>query len=93
MELDILPHLRSHFLGFHLFSVQAEQIKYLLSPFLVAVRLLLGATAALAVTGLGLVNYVQNLGGSGSKDMTNLAIVVGGGLATWGYLKSSGVVY
>ncbi len=53
----------------------------------------IGYTAALAVTGLGLVNYVQNLGGSGSKDMTNLAIVVGGGLATWGYLKSSGVVY
>ena len=53
----------------------------------------IGYTAPLAVTGLGLVNYVQNLGGSCSKDMTNLAIVVGGGLATWGYLKSSGVVY
>ncbi len=53
----------------------------------------IGYTAALAVTGLGLVNYVQNFGGSGSKDMTNLAIFVGGGLATWGYLKSSGVLY
>ncbi len=53
----------------------------------------IGYTAALAVTGLGLVNYVQNFGGSGSKDMTNLAIVGGGALATWGYLKASGVLY
>ena len=53
----------------------------------------IGYTAALAVTGLGLVNYIQNLGGSGSKDMTHLAILGGGALATWGYLKSSGVLY
>jgi len=53
----------------------------------------IGYTAALAVTGLGIVNFVQNLGGSGSKDMTHVAIFVGGGLATFGYLKSSGVLY
>ena len=53
----------------------------------------IGYTAALAVTGLGIVNYVKNLGGSGSKDMTHLAIFGGGALATWGYLKSAGVDY
>ena len=53
----------------------------------------IGYTAALAVTGLGLVNLFKNFGGSGSKDMTALAIVGGGALATWGYLKTSGVLY
>lgn len=53
----------------------------------------IGYTAALAVTGLGLVNLVKNFGGSGSKDMTHIAIVGGGALATFGYLKSSGVLY
>ena len=53
----------------------------------------IGYTAALAVTGLGLVNFFESFGGSGSKDMTALAIVGGGALATWGYLKTSGVLY
>lgn len=53
----------------------------------------IGYTAALAVTGLGLVNLFKSFGGSGSKDMTNIAIVGGGALATWGYLKTSGVLY
>ena len=47
----------------------------------------IGYTAALAVTGLGLVNLVSN------RDMSAVAIVGGGALATWGYLKSSGVLY
>jgi len=47
----------------------------------------LGYTAALAVTGLGLVNLVSK------RDMSAVAIVGGGALATWGYLKASGVLY
>ncbi len=47
----------------------------------------IGYTAALAVTGLGLVNLVSN------RDMSDVAIVGGGALATWGYLKASGVLY
>tara|TARA_Y100000996_G_scaffold386728_1_gene344977 strand:- start:160 stop:360 length:201 start_codon:yes stop_codon:yes gene_type:complete len=47
----------------------------------------IGYTAALAVTGLGLVNLVSK------RDMSAIAIVGGGALATFGYLKSSGVVY
>ena len=54
----------------------------------------IGYTAALAVTGLGLVIFAQNLGSSGSrKGMAHLAILGGGALATWGYLKASGVLY
>tara|TARA_Y100000992_G_scaffold290629_1_gene246312 strand:- start:264 stop:473 length:210 start_codon:yes stop_codon:yes gene_type:complete len=47
----------------------------------------IGYTAALAVTGLGLVNLVSH------RDMSDFAIVGGGALATWGYLKASGVLY
>ncbi len=47
----------------------------------------IGYTAALAVTGLGLVNLVSK------RDMSAVAIVGGGALATWGYLKASGVLY
>jgi hypothetical protein len=47
----------------------------------------IGYTAALAVTGLGLVNLVSK------RDMSAVAIVGGGALATWGYLKQSGVLY
>ncbi len=51
----------------------------------------IGYTAALVVTGLGFVNFIENF--PGGKDMTHIAIFVGGGLATFGYLKSSGVLY
>ncbi len=47
----------------------------------------IGYTAALAVTGLGLVNIVSK------RDMSSVAILGGGALATWGYLKASGVLY
>jgi len=47
----------------------------------------IGYTAALAVTGLGLVNLVSK------RNMSAVAIVGGGALATWGYLKQSGVLY
>ena len=47
----------------------------------------IGYTAALAVTGLGLVNLVSK------RDMSAVAIVGGGAVATWGYLKASGVLY
>ena len=47
----------------------------------------IGYTAALAVTGLGLVNLVSK------RDMSAVAIVGGGALATFGYLKASGVDY
>ena len=47
----------------------------------------IGYTAALAVTGLGLVNLVSN------RDMSAVAILGGGAVATWGYLKASGVLY
>ena len=49
----------------------------------------IGYTAALAVTGLGLVNII-------SRDvptMWSCVILGGGALATWGYLKASGVLY
>ena len=47
----------------------------------------IGYTAALAVTGLGLVNLVSK------RDMSAVAIVGGGALATFGYLNASGVDY
>ena len=47
----------------------------------------IGYTAALAVTGLGLVNLVSK------RDMSAIAIVGGGALATFGYLKGAGVDY
>ena len=47
----------------------------------------IGYTAALAVTALGILNLVSK------RDKAAVAIVGGGALATWGYLKSSGVIY
>ena len=49
----------------------------------------IGYTAALVVTGLGLFHMIRQ------QDIGNFnALIVGGGaLATWGYLKSSGVLY
>ena len=47
----------------------------------------IGYTAALAVTALGILNLVSK------RDMSAVAIVGGGALATWGYLKQSGVLY
>ena len=47
----------------------------------------IGYTAALAVTALGILNLVSK------RDKAAVAIVGGGALATWGYLKTSGVLY
>ena len=47
----------------------------------------IGYTAALAVTGLGLVNTFR------FRNFDGLMIITGGALATWGYLKASGVLY
>ena len=47
----------------------------------------IGYTAALAITGLGILNLVSK------RDKAAVAIVGGGALATWGYLKSSGILY
>ena len=47
----------------------------------------LGYTAALATVGLSLVGLVQN------RDLGTAAAFVGGGLATWGYLKASNLDY
>ena len=51
----------------------------------------IGYTAALAATGLGIVNLIWPYWGK--RDMSAVAIVGGGALATWGYLKASGVLY
>ena len=50
----------------------------------------IGYTAALAVTGLGAFNMIT---ARGSDRLPAIAILGGGALATWGYLKSSGVLY
>ena len=47
----------------------------------------IGYTAALAVTGLGLVNSFR------FRNFDGLMIVTGGALATLGYLRASGVLY
>ena len=47
----------------------------------------IGYTAALAVTGLGLVNCFR------FRNFDGLMIVTGGALATLGYLRASGVLY
>jgi|TARA_B110000914_G_C15390096_1_gene412030 hypothetical protein len=50
----------------------------------------IGYTAALAVTGLGGFKVIT---ASGTDRLAAIAILGGGALATWGYLKSSGVLY
>jgi len=49
----------------------------------------LGYTAALAVIGLGLLSTIQKK----QYGLPAYAILGGGVVATWGYLKSSGVLY
>jgi hypothetical protein len=49
----------------------------------------IGYTAALAITGLGLFHMVSKM----DISIPAVSIVGGGALATWGYLKSSGVLY
>jgi len=60
----------------------------------------IGYTAALATTGLGLVNSVgllernnDNLASTTKRAIVSVAMIGGGALATWGYLKASGVLY
>ena len=48
----------------------------------------IGYTAALAVTGLGGFKLIT---ASRSDKLPAIAILGGGALATWGYLKASGV--
>ena len=50
----------------------------------------IGYTASLAVTGLGGFKVIT---ASGTDRLAAIAILGGGALATWGYLKSSGVLY
>ena len=47
----------------------------------------LGYTAALATVGLSLVGLVQK------RDLGMTVALVGGGLATWGYLQASNLDY
>ncbi len=49
----------------------------------------IGYTAALAITGLGLFHMITKM----DISMPAVAIPVGGALATWGYLTTSGVLY
>jgi len=49
---------------------------------------LYGYSCALSLMGLGLVNYYQN-----KEILPSAAIIVGGGIAAWGYLKTSGILY
>lgn len=49
----------------------------------------IGYTAALAITGLGLFHMISKM----DISIPSAAIVGGGMVATWGYLKTSGVVY
>tara|TARA_Y100001963_G_C6716192_1_gene416743 strand:- start:46 stop:258 length:213 start_codon:yes stop_codon:yes gene_type:complete len=51
----------------------------------------IGYTAALAVTFLGFVNSFNKA--TPDEFIYSVAIVGGGALATWGYLKQSGVLY
>ena len=54
----------------------------------------IGYTAALAVTGLGILNLVSDIIRNDRPAPIAVGAIVGGGaLATWGYLKSSGVLY
>ena len=50
----------------------------------------IGYSAALAVTGLGGFKVIT---ARGTDRLAAIAILGGGALATWGYLKSSGVLY
>jgi len=51
----------------------------------------IGYTASLVVLGLG---AAQMFKGSGANHaLHTIAILGGGALATWGYLKTSGVLY
>jgi hypothetical protein len=50
----------------------------------------IGYTAALAVTFLGAFKVITE---SRSNKLPAIAILGGGALATWGYLKTSGVLY
>ena len=50
----------------------------------------IGYTAALAVTGLGGFKVIT---ANRTDKLAAIAILGGGALATWGYLKTSGVVY
>ncbi|MBT4660697.1 MAG: hypothetical protein HOC18_02200 [Candidatus Marinimicrobia bacterium] len=49
----------------------------------------IGYTAALAITGLGLFHMISKM----DISIPSAAIVGGGMVATWGYLKTSGVLY
>jgi len=49
----------------------------------------IGYTAALAITGLGVFHIVSKR----DVSIPAVAILGGGAIATWGYLKSSGVLY
>jgi hypothetical protein len=60
----------------------------------------IGYTAALATTGLGILNSVgmlerinENLANPTKRAMVSVGMIGGGALATWGYLKASGVLY
>ena len=49
----------------------------------------IGYTAALVVMGLGVIN----MGWHKDISLPAVAIIGGGSVATWGYLKTSGVLY
>jgi len=49
----------------------------------------IGYTAALVIVGLG----VLNMGLNRDISLPTIAVLSGGSIATWGYLKSSGVLY
>jgi hypothetical protein len=49
----------------------------------------IGYTAALTVTALGLVHTISKR----DFSIPAAAIISGGAIATWGYLKASGVLY
>ena len=49
----------------------------------------IGYTAALAITGLGLFHMISKM----DISIPAVSIVGGGSIATWGYLKASGILY
>jgi hypothetical protein len=49
----------------------------------------IGYTAALVVAGLGVLNMGKNM----DFSLPTVAIIGGGSVAAWGYLKASGVLY
>ena len=58
----------------------------------------IGYTAALATTGLGILTSInqlerinENLASTTKRSIVSVAMIGGGALATWGYLKTSGV--